>query len=295
MKIDRVYVNTYRYDHVHLRICIASIRYWYPDIPVFLIKDEASGKFDTSALEKQWKLNVLKTEFSEYGWGFGKLEPLFLPEDHRFLVLDSDTVITGPVLDLVKDIATDFVVDEEVQTDAELRRLYYDVDFVKQIFPGFVYPGYTFNSGQWFGRTGRISKDDLAPLVNWMPLPVLKYPESFMPGDQGILNLTIHHKESQKQISVQRKKFMLWPKNGGAAIVDLESIRSKKDPGNYVIHWAGLKTERLQDQERYDILKFYLDHYQKSMGFLGKAMMQLKDQYLKLERKIRFRFKQSKK
>lgn len=291
MKIDRIYVNTYRYDFIHLRICIASIRYWYPDIPVSLIKDNASWKFNTDVLEKKWKLDVLRTSIKEYGWGFGKLETLFLSEAQHFLVLDSDTVLTGYILDEIMDINADFIVDDEVQPEKEIKRLYYDRDKVKMIFPSFVYPGYTFNSGQWFGSSKKISEDDFAPLVDWKPMPVLKYPESFMPGDQGILNLVIHLRESQVQIKVQRTKIMLWPKDKGADSVSLESIRTKQNTINRIIHWAGLKKDKLSQYERYDILKFYLGYFKKDLSWVTIFLFESTAKWLNFERKLKCRLK----
>ncbi|MBK6815322.1 MAG: hypothetical protein IPG82_07615 [Saprospiraceae bacterium] len=168
------------------------------------------------------------TEIKCFGWGFGKLEPLFLKEDHQFLVLDSDTVMTGYILDSVKDVEADFTVDEELQEISEVKRLYYDTTQVQQIFAGFIYPGYTFNSGQWFGSSNKISKQDIAELVEWKSMPTLKCPQYFMPGDQGIFNLVLHFKERESLVKVHRTEMMIWPNDHAADIVDIESIKSKK-------------------------------------------------------------------
>lgn len=289
MNIERVYVNTYRYDYILLRICIASIRYWYPDIPIFLIKDYASGKFDTSDIEKKWKLQILVTEIKCFGWGFGKLEPLFLKEDHQFLVLDSDTVMTGYILDSVKDVEADFTVDEELQEISEVKRLYYDTTQVQQIFAGFIYPGYTFNSGQWFGSSNKISKQDIAELVEWKSMPTLKYPQYFMPGDQGIFNLVLHFKERESLVKVHRTEMMIWPNDHAADIVDIESIKSKKNPLNRIIHWAGLKKDKLSEYQRYDILEFYFNYFKKDLGLFQKITTNIFAEWLGIERKVKYR------
>ena len=59
MKVDKVFINTYKYDFYFARICIASIRYWYPEIPIYLIKDEKEGSFDSSFTERVWNVRVL--------------------------------------------------------------------------------------------------------------------------------------------------------------------------------------------------------------------------------------------
>ena len=52
MKVSRVYVSGYAKDLHLVRICIASIRYWYPDITIYLLKDTSQGDFDTEELER---------------------------------------------------------------------------------------------------------------------------------------------------------------------------------------------------------------------------------------------------
>mgnify|MGYP000034963464 CR=1 FL=1 len=110
MNVDKIYVNTYKGDNHWCHICVASIRFWYPNIQITLIKDVNKGNFDISYLEKKFNVQVFNSN-EKYGWGYGKLEPLFLSREESFLVLDSDTVLTGPVLDLVKNVAEYLALD----------------------------------------------------------------------------------------------------------------------------------------------------------------------------------------
>lgn len=58
---------------VHLaRICVASIRYWYPDIPILLLKDLFHGDFSTREIEAHWDVGTFPTTRDQHGWGFGK-------------------------------------------------------------------------------------------------------------------------------------------------------------------------------------------------------------------------------
>ena len=77
MKVEKIYINTYKFDFQQAKICIASIRYWYPQIPILLIKDHGMGAFDTNTVEKVWNVNIFDTQKKQFGWGYGKLEPLF--------------------------------------------------------------------------------------------------------------------------------------------------------------------------------------------------------------------------
>ncbi len=99
MKVSGVYINTHRYDFELAKICIGSIRFWYPEIPIYLIKDYSNGNFSTIIAEQKWGVQQFNCNRKKLGWGFGKLEPLFLNEGQAFLILDADTLMTGPVLD----------------------------------------------------------------------------------------------------------------------------------------------------------------------------------------------------
>jgi hypothetical protein len=56
MKIDKIYITCY-YKHLYfLRICIASVRYWNPTIPIYLIKDNSKKTFCTAEIEKNFNV-----------------------------------------------------------------------------------------------------------------------------------------------------------------------------------------------------------------------------------------------
>lgn len=98
MNVTAVYINTYRYDYRLTCICVASVRYWYPLIEIILIKDLGQGDFNNTLLQKHWNVKIFDTKRKSFGWGYGKLEPLFGEDIQSFLVLDSDSVLTGPVI-----------------------------------------------------------------------------------------------------------------------------------------------------------------------------------------------------
>src|SRR5262245_7608900 len=113
MGIDRIYIAVCRSDVHFARTCVASVRLLYPSIPISLIKDYGRGKFSTREIEKYYDVTVFPTERRVFGYGFGKLEPLFICSKQKFLVLDSDTVMPGPVIDFLDSFPDDFVVTYE--------------------------------------------------------------------------------------------------------------------------------------------------------------------------------------
>jgi Nucleotide-diphospho-sugar transferase len=266
MKVSAVYINTYRRDYPFARICIASIRYWYPELPIYLIKDMGAGDFSTADAEKHFQVRVLDTGGKTFGWGFGKFEPLFTEGGEHFLFMDADTVMTGPVIDAVASINADFIVDDEQQPIQKLTNLYYHPDKIRDVYPSFSYPGYTFNTGQWFATSGILQRQDFQELVSWSPQPILRYPEIFRQADQGVFNFILHQREAAGKLTVQRIPLMIWPEAGAADHISLSSIRERKDALPGIIHWAGMKRDKMEHFPRTDILDFYEDYFYARVG-----------------------------
>lgn len=290
MKVDCVYISTYRYDFHLARVCIASIRYWYPEVPVFLIKDESSGKFDTTDAEKAWNVKILVTERKKFGWGYGKLEPLFLNDHKSFFVIDADAVIAGPVFNLAADTDADFVVDDEVQEEKRFNEIYYRLDRIHELAPSLHYPGYSFNTGQWFGTSSLLSRQDFDTTLNWTEPPVTKDNNIIFNNDQSHLNFAIHAKNGSLKIS--RKKMMIWPVEGNADFIDLNKIRKRIPEYPFVIHWAGMSAVRFHELPRLDILLFYREYYYSRLGKLSRLSHIWKNKYLQKEKNIKFRLRQ---
>ncbi len=288
MKVDKIFINTFKYDFHLAKICLASVRYWYPDIPIFLIKDENPGKFRTGSTEKTWNVKVLQIERKKFGWGYGKLETLFLEPSFSYLVLDADTVMAGPVLDIAEKFDTDFIVDDEVQPEKRFNEIYYNLKMINQLAPGFVYPGYSFNSGQWFGTTGKISRKDFESTLDWSNPPVCRYPDIVFKGDQAHLNFVVHKLQQENKISVSRTRIMVWPDGENAEHIDLKKIKSRSNEYPVVIHWAGMNSD-IENLNRADILKFFRKVYYTRFGYAKFIADFIKQKYLRVERKINYK------
>jgi hypothetical protein len=270
-RIDRVYVATHRRDLRFTRICVASIRRWYPDIPILLLKDEANGAFSTREIETSWNVGIWPTDARSFGWGFVKLEPLFDRERHRFLMLDSDIVILGRVIDALERFDADFVVQEEIQPPSRMPELYFDAERIRaSLDSGMADPAFTFNTGQYVATSGLLSRDDFEQLVVWKEPRRVKHPDMFNPSDQGVLNYVVLRKYAAGSISVARTPFMKW---GEAEMSPFEvAFLDRDSPYPYLIHWAGLKKLRLRAMLRADILRHFESAYYHRLTF-GSARM----------------------
>jgi hypothetical protein len=257
--VDCIYVAASSRDARFTRICIASIRYFYPDIRIRLLPGGPLQPDLVTELQRYWNIDVAPLPGGDAGWGFVKLEPLFGAAGERFLVLDSDTVLAGPVLDVLTGTRALFVVDDEQQTDADTRRLYYDWDKVRSVNPSTRRPQFVFNSGQWFGTAGVLTREDFAPWLEWTMPRRLRYPDRFMPGDQGVLNYVLNQKAALEGLAVERRPLMRWPGHGMQGLV-ADSVARKAGP-SLVVHWAGMKKARLGSMAGADLLTFFERQY----------------------------------
>ncbi len=259
MRIDAIYISTYRRDLPLTRICVASIRYWYADVPIKLIKDPGAGPFSTQEIESLWNVSVVDTGGRNFGWGFSKLEPLFFPVREKFLMLDSDTVFTGRVVDMLDQFPGQFIVDDETQPIEERDRLYFDLKALHTIDPTFVPCGKNFNSGQWVGTSGLVTREDFGRVVEWSTPPTLKHPKIFMPGDQGVLNYVLEKLANEGRVTLDRAPLMWWAPRD---LKDLDlGILAQHSPYSRIIHWAGCKLHGKDPMPRADILDFFEQHY----------------------------------
>lgn len=286
MEVNKIYINTYKYDFYFAKICISSIRFWYPEIPIVLIKDVSKGEFDTSKVERMYNVKIFETSRKSFGWGFGKWEPLFLENNDSFLVLDADTAFVGPVLDKVKYIDSQFIVDEEIQPAAKFNEIYYNTDRIKEVNPEFNYPGFSFNEGQWFGTSGIFKRRDFEDILHWSEPPKSKYPDIIYQGAQGHLNYKLQDEFQKGNISLSRLPIMIWPSNGNADFIDFDKLIVGSHAYDFIIHWAGMPFRRLRELPRADILLYYVNlHYAKSNKF-EKVIDNLKLDYYYWEKRL---------
>jgi hypothetical protein len=265
-RIERIYIATHRGDLRLTRICVASVRHWYPDIPIFLLKDFAGGDFSTNEIEERWNVEVWPTEGRSFGWGFIKLEPLFAPERARYLVLDSDIVFIGRVIDVLETFDEDFVVQEEVQPANKVPGLYFDAAAIREsLDPSFVGPAFTFNTGQYVATTGVLKREDFKGLIRWSEPRAVLHPALFNPSDQGVLNYAVLEQLKNGRTTVARTPFMKW---GIAEMKAFDvALLNQTSPYPYLIHWAGLKKRRIRQMPRADILQHFERAYYEKLPY----------------------------
>lgn len=257
--VDCIYIAACSRDARLTRICVASIRYFYPEVPIRLLAGDILQRGLAEELYRYWGVELADLPKGDYGWGLVKLEPLFGPAGEKFLVMDVDTVLTGRVLDIRAESDAPFFVDDEQLSDADFKRLYYDWDKLREIDPKVQSARTAFNVGQWFGTAGLVKREEFDRWVDWTLPRRLRYPEHFMGGDQGVMNYVILQKEAFEGLRIERRTIMRWPGNSMDRL-DVESV-SKGTAPPLVIHWAGMKSTFLRNMVGADLLVFFERYY----------------------------------
>ena len=244
-------------------MCVASVRFFYPDVCVRLLGGGHLQRGLADELRRYWDVSVADLPERDYGWGFVKLEPLFRPVAERFLVLDSDTIIAGPVLQLAARRDEDFIVDDEDQRPDAVKSIYFDTTKARQEGKPLNDPAFLFNTGQWFGKTGVVCRNDFDGLVDWAFPRRLRRPSVFKNGEQGILNYVLNEQWRSGKARIARIPLMRWPPYGMQQL-DAHAISMKASPP-LVVHWAGIKKVRQRDMVGADVLAFFENEYYKRL------------------------------
>ncbi len=264
--ITKIFVACYRGDFYLTRICVASIRYFYPEVPIYLLKDYAAGHFDTRELEAAWQVAEWPLPRRTFGWGLSKLEPLFMPPGDRVLILDSDTVFVGKVLERLAACTADVVVSGNLIRDPYspwVRNLYYHFDKLQSFDPDFQLPKYLFNTGNFVVDTGCMPRSAFNDVVEWPPegRPRLLRPDVFSCADQGILNYKLVRANQLNQLSIQNESFMYWGSPAIIAHIGLADMGRDAHAFSALIHWAGTRHYLPRKMCRPDILAFFESYY----------------------------------
>jgi hypothetical protein len=273
----KIVVACFKKDLHLTRICVASVRHWYPDIEIFLLKDQKFGNFSTVEIERAFNCKVFKTKRDKFGWPWSKLEVIFHEKPGKWFFIDSDIVFVGYVLSKFEKInSNSFVVTGEIisdETNNEIEKNYLNIQLLRQqLDSSYEYPKFVFNGGQILISSGILKEEDFSDVISFEDEINNKYPKIFKHGDQGILNYKFSKFHFQKKIELHYQDFWAWPKTKLANSFKLEDIKNKKS-SPYLIHWAGSKPVKFQMSAHFEILEYFeSEYYNKVKGSWRKRV-----------------------
>jgi len=269
-----IIIFCHKKDYFLAEILVASIRYYYPAIEIYLCKDKLNGEFGTHEMEKYWNVNILHLGINNFGWSAAKMH-FYLSDKlkgKKALLLDADIVFTGRVLDRLIPLAmqNDVVVSPEYHTGNEgewLKKQFYDIDIVQRMHPDFRLPGYYFNCGQLIARSELFTAEEIKGVFDKNNFPFWTNRRDFPLVDQGVLNYLLPYKEQKNEIKIARDEYYIWIDTDMARQMNFEGvIEGEKYP--YMIHWAG--NERIPfiyGMFRGDILVYFQKLYYKKIPY----------------------------
>jgi lipopolysaccharide biosynthesis glycosyltransferase len=263
-KIDRILIGCNKNDAHLVKICVSSIRYWCPDISIYLIKDELNGAFNTTTLECLWDVKIYTTPLKKLGWGINTLLPLITKTKYRCLYLDADIVFLGDVLKPLQNINSEVIVSPDQADDIEYQmgNAYFSLADIQTIDPSFQLPNFLFNCGHLVYNEGLLDPNLLDGLIDWTSTPPsIINKKIFKYADQSILNFLFQKMKSTGQLNILTHDFNIWGFDSAQMdSVSLSDIKERNDTPT-LIHWAGRKTAHISGMTRADILAFYEDIY----------------------------------
>ena len=273
----KIVITVNKNDVWFCRICVASVRFYYPDVPILLLKDELNGRFSTVEMERYWQVQLMTFPITKFGWSAAKMhlytDPRFAGE--KFLVLDADIIMVGKVLDqpFLLNNDNDVIVnaDEEDVYAPWFKQVYYDINAIQKHDPTFEYPGYVFNCGQLFCKGNFLLRGQLAPYFNFAGAPSWKDTTTFPMVDQSVFNYLLPTLQKKGKLSIGKAHYMLWSELEAVKQIPIAHVIA----GNlypFVIHYAGaLRTPLLNRMTRADLLFFFEKLYYSKIP-LGKCL-----------------------
>ncbi|MEO6719112.1 MAG: hypothetical protein ABIN67_02060 [Ferruginibacter sp.] len=288
-----------RKDFFLTKICISSIRFYYPGVEIFLVKDKINGDFNTSALRKIFNVKLLNLGKKYYGWSSAKIH--FLLQKHlpkkRYLCLDSDIIFIGRVLERIEKEKGEFVLNADMiepPFSEENLHDYFDPEKVKVLYPDYEYPGFFFNAGQTVVTPGIIDEALLEKCFDPYRYPYFTNKMIFPTVDQSVLNAVIPILMKKNNLQVGRVRFMRWSvqffSNNENNNVDL--FLDGLTP--LMIHYCGdIRTQDLGKMKGDNILKFFRDYYYIKLSGRIRLLNRLQDKLLTSKRITRILYQQN--
>jgi len=261
--IDRVIVFCSPNDLSLTELCIASIRFWNKNIPVFLHKDQSRGSFDTSHIEKHFSVELCDSSNSSLGNPLSKLYYITRGADlkskgERILILDSDTVMFGDLVSELAECQGDLAVSGTQDPSKEFtEKKYFSLDFFNQEEVTKTKPTFVFNTGHILLTTGVLSLDEFEHLII-QDEKGTNVKDGIQLWDQGLINYVVNKRIAENSIDVHRHNYFLWSRG------QKNFANQKNAP--FLIHWAGTTHPLEERMEHWKHVKRYRMYFLRQTG-----------------------------
>lgn len=237
---------------------LASIEYFAPELPICLIIDgelEIEKEIRTYNITHVIKKSDVIDDFLKdtcFGSRLSNMVAFWQSPFHKFLYLDSDTVLWGNITQSIKK-GFDFVHNEphEAYTDQIYKTQYCDFEKLFEVMPSFEFRTCNFfNAGVFYSKRGIIDINTFKRLMEiW---DVLNLTDLGKP--QGMINYMVFTKSKNNHIKMSEQHLQtVVPVKSKSELKAMFRI-SKGIPvitKDTVIHWAGVKPLLMHRKETF--------------------------------------------
>lgn len=266
-------------DYFFTKILVSSIRYYYPDIPIELVKDSLNGSFNSKTLEKKFNVKEIKLSKKYFGWSAAKLHFLIeLEIDKQYLCLDSDIIFVGKVLEKFKNSKADFIVSPEYfELTDNVKSVFVDPVKAKEYYPDYEFPGFFFNGGQTIVNPSKIKLSFFENIFNPEKYPYYINYEDFRYVDQSILNALLPSLHNSKTIKLQAIEFMQ-PSHSYFKETAKNDFLQLDSNENYLVHYAGdERNYSFNEMKGIEKLVFFRTKYESKLNKTEIVLSRMQD------------------
>jgi len=238
-------------DQWLLPACIGSIRRFYPDADITLLKDTYRGSFQTARLEKRFRVFPAPITRAYGGGGWIKLLPSILggeSNSFRFplMILDADTLVLGPVFEELLAVEGSVVVSPDLFSinPAEpdyVSKTYLNLERLDRlgVSRDRIESFHWFNSGHYLIREPFLERTFVESWVDWTAKPIAKRDSVLYPcTDQSLLN---HYLLLNHQVNLGLLDFADWA-GDRPGWLRARNRNYFKSSNFHVLHYAGCVT-----------------------------------------------------
>ncbi|MFT4300815.1 MAG: hypothetical protein QM579_03590 [Desulfovibrio sp.] len=258
-------------DAHYARACVCSIRHFWGEVPICLFVDGDTGVFSSATripgvtvmsnndLRDPWLRKHCR------GWGHTKMALLWESPFERFLYLDADTLAWGNLLEIVKSLDYDFIVDRQYSySDAEIRRWFFDPDKLLCHYPDFNYVAYRDSyacNGTFFARRGAL---DLELYKQTYALQQMD-DSIFYPADMGMWNFLVFYSAQKLGLNVVSQQYQVIPVDHSEKKLresySPQALTEKKALPPAVLHFCGKKPHSLSRSAKMAAMNYFRLRY----------------------------------
>lgn len=277
-------------DYALAKGTCASIRYFLGDVPICLLVD---GPLNVDDMKRAYNVKVINADNMKYdvlrkrsfGWGTTRMIAFWESPFERFLIIDSDVVVWGNVLQHANFDDYDIIIDQPCYgyTQEMVQEYFFNLPVFEKDYPGFEWRERPFVCpAVLFAKRDVFDLDEYIKILDYVD----QKPGIFKYGDMGFINYMMFKGDEEGKLRLGSADIQYIVKD-----FPLEDVKKRfpmsvdkpvvSENDGTVIHWAGPKPTLSTNKTYADPMTFFRRKAIKdatgNTGLVADAMLQLED------------------